>query len=38
MKFKRTTLFLHRWLGNITGLVVFIVSIKDAIFVYQLKK
>lgn len=35
MKFKKTALFLHRWLGIITGLVVFIVSITGATFVFE---
>jgi uncharacterized iron-regulated membrane protein len=33
--FKKTILFLHRWLGFITGLVVFIVSITGCIFCFQ---
>jgi uncharacterized iron-regulated membrane protein len=33
--FKRTILFLHRWLGFITGLVVFIVSITGCIYCFQ---
>jgi uncharacterized iron-regulated membrane protein len=34
-KFKKTILFLHRWLGLISGLVVFIVSITGCIFCFQ---
>src|ERR1700749_910039 len=33
--FKKTILFVHRWLGFITGLVVFIVSITGCIFCFQ---
>ncbi|MGA9650578.1 PepSY-associated TM helix domain-containing protein [Pedobacter sp.] len=33
--FKRFILFLHRWLGLISGLAVFIVSITGCIFVFQ---
>ncbi|XHR95061.1 PepSY domain-containing protein [Mucilaginibacter sp. UC70_90] len=33
--FKKTLLFIHRWLGFITGLVVFIVSITGCIFCFQ---
>lgn len=33
--FKKTTLFLHRWLGLITGLVVLILSITGCLFVFQ---
>ncbi|NCD70291.1 PepSY-associated TM helix domain-containing protein [Mucilaginibacter agri] len=33
--FKKTILFLHRWLGFITGLVVFIVSITGCLFCFQ---
>jgi len=32
---KKTILFFHRWLGIITGLVVFIVSITGCIFCFQ---
>lgn len=32
---KRSILFLHRWLGFISGLVVFIVSITGSIFCFQ---
>jgi uncharacterized iron-regulated membrane protein len=35
MDFKKTMLFIHRWLGFITGLVVFIVSITGCIFCFQ---
>ena len=35
MPFKKVILFLHRWLGFITGLVVFIVSITGCIFCFQ---
>lgn len=35
MNFKNIILFLHRWLGFITGLVVFIVSITGCIFCFQ---
>lgn len=35
MTFKKIILFLHRWLGFITGLVVFIVSITGCIFCFQ---
>lgn len=34
-KTKKTILFLHRWLGFITGLVVFIVSITGCLFCFQ---
>lgn len=33
--FKKTILFAHRWLGFISGLVVFIVSITGCIFCFQ---
>ncbi len=33
--FKKAILFLHRWLGFITGLVVVIVSITGCIFCFQ---
>jgi uncharacterized iron-regulated membrane protein len=33
--FKKAILFLHRWLGLISGLVVFIVSITGCIFCFQ---
>ncbi|WP_069130084.1 PepSY-associated TM helix domain-containing protein [Rhodohalobacter halophilus] len=33
--FKKAILFLHRWLGLITGAVVLILSITGAIFVFQ---
>jgi uncharacterized iron-regulated membrane protein len=33
--FKRTLLFVHRWLGFISGLIVFIVSITGCIFCFQ---
>ena len=33
--FKKAILFLHRWLGFISGLVVFIVSITGCIFCFQ---
>jgi len=32
---KKTILFIHRWLGFITGLVVFVVSISGCIFCFQ---
>jgi len=35
MFLKKVILFLHRWLGFITGLVVFIVSITGCIFCFQ---
>lgn len=35
MSFKKAILFIHRWLGFITGLVVFIVSITGCIFCFQ---
>lgn len=35
MKVKKIILFLHRWLGIITGLVVFVVSITGATFVFE---
>lgn len=34
-KFKKTILFIHRWLGFISGLVVFIVSVTGCIFCFQ---
>jgi uncharacterized iron-regulated membrane protein len=34
-KFKKVILFCHRWLGFISGLVVFIVSITGCIFCFQ---
>ena len=34
-KFKKLILFLHRWLGFISGLVVFIVSITGCIYCFQ---
>ncbi|WP_299590893.1 PepSY domain-containing protein [Mucilaginibacter sp.] len=34
-KFKKAILFMHRWLGFITGLVVFIVSITGCLFCFQ---
>ncbi|MDO3626551.1 PepSY domain-containing protein [Mucilaginibacter sp. BT774] len=33
--FKKTILFVHRWLGFISGLVVFVVSITGCIFCFQ---
>jgi uncharacterized iron-regulated membrane protein len=33
--FKRLVLFIHRWLGFISGLVVFVVSITGAIYCFQ---
>lgn len=33
--FKKTILFIHRWLGFISGLVVVIVSITGCLFVFQ---
>lgn len=33
--FKKTVLFLHRWLGFISGLAVFIVSITGCIYCFQ---
>jgi uncharacterized iron-regulated membrane protein len=33
--FKKTVLFIHRWLGFTSGLVVFIVSITGCIFCFQ---
>jgi len=33
--FKKAILFIHRWLGFISGLVVFIVSITGCLFVFQ---
>lgn len=33
--FKKAILFIHRWLGLITGLVVFVVSITGCIFCFQ---
>jgi len=35
MKVKNMILFLHRWIGLFSGLVVFIVSISGAIFVFE---
>jgi len=35
MTFKKVILFIHRWLGFISGLVVFIVSITGCIFCFQ---
>lgn len=35
MMFKQSILFLHRWLGLISGLVVLILSITGAIFVFE---
>ena len=35
MSFKKVILFIHRWLGFITGLVVFIVSITGCVFCFQ---
>jgi uncharacterized iron-regulated membrane protein len=35
MNFKKVILFCHRWLGFISGLVVFIVSITGCIFCFQ---
>lgn len=35
MTFKKTILFIHRWLGFTSGLVVFIVSITGCIFCFQ---
>ena len=35
MNFKKTILFIHRWLGFISGLVVVIVSITGCIFCFQ---
>jgi len=35
MNFKKTILFIHRWLGFISGLVVLIVSITGCIFCFQ---
>jgi uncharacterized iron-regulated membrane protein len=35
MNFKKIILFIHRWLGFTTGLVVFIVSITGCIFCFQ---
>jgi len=34
-RLKKTILFIHRWLGFISGLVVFIVSITGCIFCFQ---
>jgi uncharacterized iron-regulated membrane protein len=34
-RFKKTILFIHRWLGFISGLVVFVVSITGCIFCFQ---
>ena len=33
--FRKTILFIHRWLGFISGLVVFVVSITGCIFCFQ---
>src|SRR3989337_4010707 len=33
--FKKVLLFLHRWLGLSSGLIVFIISITGAIFVFE---
>ncbi|RFZ91205.1 PepSY domain-containing protein [Mucilaginibacter conchicola] len=33
--FKKTVLFLHRWLGFLSGLVVFIVSISGCVYSFQ---
>jgi uncharacterized iron-regulated membrane protein len=33
--FKKATLFLHRWLGFVSGIAVFIVSITGAIYCFQ---
>jgi uncharacterized iron-regulated membrane protein len=35
MTFKKVLLFIHRWLGFISGLVVFILSITGCIFCFQ---
>ncbi|QJD97349.1 PepSY domain-containing protein [Mucilaginibacter robiniae] len=35
MRIKKVMLFLHRWLGFISGLVVFIVSVTGCIFCFQ---
>ncbi|WP_437921844.1 PepSY-associated TM helix domain-containing protein [Sphingobacterium sp. LRF_L2] len=35
MPFKKIALFLHRWLGLLSGLVVFVVSTTGAIFVFE---
>ena len=35
MNFKKSILFIHRWLGFISGLVVFIVSITGCLFCFQ---
>jgi uncharacterized iron-regulated membrane protein len=35
MNFKKVILFIHRWLGFISGLVVFIVSITGCIYCFQ---
>jgi len=35
MSFKKTILFLHRWLGLITGLIVLLLSITGCLFVFQ---
>lgn len=35
MNFKAIVLFLHRWLGLITGLVVLVLSITGCLFVFQ---
>lgn len=34
-RFKKAVLFVHRWLGLISGLVVFVVSITGCIYVFQ---
>jgi uncharacterized iron-regulated membrane protein len=34
-RFKKTILFIHRWLGFISGLVVLIVSVTGCLFVFQ---
>jgi len=34
-RFKKAILFIHRWLGFISGLVVFIVSVTGCLFVFQ---
>jgi uncharacterized iron-regulated membrane protein len=34
-RFKKNLLFIHRWLGFISGLVVFIVSVTGCLFVFQ---
>jgi len=35
MSFKKVILFIHRWLGLISGLVVFIVSVTGCIYCFQ---